>query len=455
MVYQGKIGVVFGAGRSGLAAMRALLARGASVRLTDKRPASALAVAAAEAEALDVKVFWGGHPAELLDQADFVVLSPGVPGDLPILSAARKAGIVVLSEIELAFNLAPRRWVAVTGTNGKTTTTSLIAAMFERAAFPYLCGGNIGRALADEVDRLDPRGTVVAEVSSFQLEEIHSFKPAVALITNLTPDHLDRYKTMQAYVAAKARIFENQDNKDFLILNAEDGPLLELAEGARSRKLFFSRLRPVKQGAWIEKGQIMIRVEDLALPLMPLEDLKLRGPHNQENALAASLAAAAAGLPFEAIARTLREFSPVEHRLEECGSLDGIGFINDSKATNVDSVEKALQSFKEPVHLILGGRDKAGDFTRLASLVRERVAEILLIGEAADVIERQLHGLVPTRRVSNMQEAVNKGFEAAKKGEWVLLSPGCASFDMFDNYEHRGRVFKAAVAELVHSGSRV
>ena len=455
MDFKGKKALIFGVGRSGLAAGRALSRHGAGVTLTDKRGEAELGSFAGEARTLGFQLALGGHDASLLQGCDLIVLSPGVPGDIPVLMQARAASIEILSEIELAFRLAPRRWVAVSGTNGKTTTTSLIAAIFERAGAEFLCGGNIGRALADEVERLGDKGVVVAEVSSFQLEEIHQFRPEVALLTNLTPDHLDRYRDMAAYGAAKARIFENQGPSDFLVLNAMDAGLLELAQGAKAQKLFFSRLQAQEAGAWIDGDAIKMRLPGkAAFTLMSLAKLKLRGPHNQENALAAALAAAAAGLPNEAIVATLESFAGVEHRLEFCGEVQGVRFVNDSKATNVDSVEKALQSFIEPVHLILGGRDKEGDFSRLGALVTEHVAHLYLIGEAADKVQRQLGDLRPFSRVASMAEAVELGLKNAKKGEWVLLSPGCASFDMFNNYEHRGRAFKDAVAALAKTGSR-
>jgi UDP-N-acetylmuramoylalanine--D-glutamate ligase len=452
MDFSGKKILIFGLGRSGLAASRALIARDARVTLTDKREGAALGAALSDAQRLPISLALGGHDLGLLEGVEAVVLSPGVPGNLEILRQARQRGIVILSEIELAYQLAAasHRWVAVTGTNGKTTTTSLLAAMFEKSGQPYLCGGNIGKALADEVGALDEAGVVVAEVSSFQLEEIHAFKPEVAVITNLTPDHLDRYSGLAAYAAAKARVFENQGSQDWLVLNALDLGLLELAKNAKSRRLLFDRTREVESGAWIEAGQIWLRLERGSAPLalLPLERLLLRGPHNQENALAAAAAAFAMGLTPQTIVAALENFAGVEHRLEACGELNGVRFVNDSKATNVDSVEKALQSFNEPVHLILGGRDKEGDFTRLADLIQGHVARLYLLGEAADKIFSQVGSLKPVSRVDSMEEAVALAFRQAKPGEWVLLSPGCASFDMFNHYEHRGQVFKEAVRQL-------
>jgi UDP-N-acetylmuramoylalanine--D-glutamate ligase len=456
MDFQGRRVLIFGLGRSGLAAARALAGHGAQVTLTDKRQAQDLGSYAMEAKAAGFGLALGGHEASLVEDCDLVVLSPGVPSAIPPLQRARQRGLEVWSEIELAYRLARRRWLAVTGTNGKTTCTSLVAAMLERAGGPYLCGGNIGRGLADEVERLDPSGIVLAEVSSFQLEEIHAFRPEVALITNLTPDHLDRYKDMDAYAAAKARIFENQEAGDFLVLNAMDEAVLRLGQASRSRRLHFSRLQAQDRGAWLEDGVIRMRLEQGgALDLMPLSGLRLRGPHNHENALASALMAAAAGLPLQSIVTTLEEFQGVEHRLEYCGEVRGVRFVNDSKATNVDSVEKALQSFQEPVHLILGGRDKEGDFSRLSELVRAHVARLYLIGEAAPKVERQLGQVRPFSHAPSLEDAMRQALDHARKGEWVLLSPGCASFDMFKNYEHRGKVFKEAVARMAASESEL
>jgi UDP-N-acetylmuramoylalanine--D-glutamate ligase len=454
--FKGKKVVIFGVGRSGLAAARALSRHGASVVLSDKREAKELGAYATEASTAGFGLALGGHAETLLETCSLIVLSPGVPGTLGILSQARSRGIEIWSEIELAYRLAQRRWTAITGTNGKTTTTALIAAIYERAGKSFLCGGNIGRALADEVERLDEGGTVVAEVSSFQLEEIHRFKPEVALITNLTPDHLDRYPDMQAYTAAKARIFENQSSEDFLVLNAMDANVMQMAKLAKSTPLYFSREAAQTQGAWIEAGEIKLRLKGASVQsLMPLSKVRLRGPHNHENVMAAALATAAAGLDLAAIAVSLESFAGVEHRLELCGEISGVRFVNDSKATNVDSVEKALQSFNEPVHLILGGRDKEGDFNKLSDLIRDHVKHLYLLGEATEKIEKQVGAWKPLSRVTSLEEAVTLGFQNAKKGDWVLLSPGCASFDMFNNYEHRGRVFKEAVAALSKTGSRL
>jgi UDP-N-acetylmuramoylalanine--D-glutamate ligase len=447
--------VVLGAARSGLAACAALVRHGAKVALSDRKPLAELAAAAAEAARLNVVLVPGGHPEALLDDCSLIIISPGVSNRIPFVKAARARGIDVWSEIELAWRLKQRRWLAVTGTNGKTTTTSLLHAMFRAAAFPSLLGGNIGEALADRVEDAPDEAAVVAEVSSFQLEDTHEFKPFVGVFTNLTPDHLDRYPNFAAYGEAKARLFRAMDRRDHLVSNAQDPAVEALCAPARAVRWRFARGEEVACGAWEKDGVLWLREPgNAAHVLLPLPELRLRGPHNLENALAAACAAAAFGLPVNALQAALRDFGGVEHRLEACGEVRGIRFVNDSKATNVDSVLKALQSFNEPVHLILGGRDKEGDFSLLAPLVQRSVAGIYSIGEAADKVARQLGAWAPIRSCGTLERAVEAAYAAAKPGEWVLLSPGCASFDQFENYEHRGRVFKACVAGLVKKETR-
>ena len=449
MDLKGRKTVVLGAARSGWAAAAALRRQGALVWLSDAKAAEKLPDAAARAGSLGVHLALGGHPDSLLKDCALLVLSPGVPNHIAFIQAARKQDIPVWSEIELAYRLKARRWVAVTGTNGKTTTTSLIYAMFGADGAPALLGGNIGEALAERTLDASDETAVVAEVSSFQLEDIHQFCPSVAVFTNLTPDHLDRYSGMDAYAAAKARIFENMDSRGHLVSNAMDLGLQKVCRSARATQWRFSRIEAQTVGAWEKEGTLWLREPGgEAQALMPLAALKLRGPHNLENALAAACACAAFGLPLKAIADALSQFEGVEHRLEPVGEVQGVRFVNDSKATNVDSVEKALQSFAEPVHLILGGRDKEGDFTALADLVKAHVARIYTIGEAADKISRQLQGQAPIEASGDLATAVRSAAALAKPGEWVLLSPGCASFDQFENYEDRGRSFKALVQAL-------
>ncbi len=443
-----KSALILGLGRSGLSAARALLRRGTTVCFSDIKSEAELGDYVSQARDLGVEIALGSPANHLLQGRDLVLLSPGVPGSLDIVQAARQQGIRVMGEIELAFEMAPRKWAAVTGTNGKTTTTAWLAAMFEAAGADFLLGGNIGQGLADRIDDSTEAAWVVAELSSFQLEETIDFSPRVAVITNLTPDHLDRYSDMAAYAAAKARIFAQQSPTDDLILNGMDTATLALALPARSRKLLFHREAEVEQGAWVRSGRICYRLQPgPSTELLLVSELSLPGPHNLENAMAAALAALAAGLDPIAVAGALREFKGVEHRLEPCGEVSGVRFINDSKATNVDSVDKALKSFQAPLHMIMGGRDKAGDFGALAPLMKG-VKRLILIGEAADKIESQLASHVRCQRAASMQEAVRMGLDGAEAGDIVLLSPACASFDMFKNYEHRGQVFKEAVQSL-------
>jgi UDP-N-acetylmuramoylalanine--D-glutamate ligase len=449
MDLKGRSVVVLGAARSGLAAAAALCRHGAKVVISDRKPIAELAEAAAEAARMGADMAPGGHPMALLEACDLLLLSPGVPGNNAFVKAARAKGIRIWSEIELAYRLSPRRWLAVTGTNGKTTTTSLLHAMFKSAGFPALLGGNIGAALADRVEDAPPEAPVVAELSSFQLEEVGEFKPFVAVWTNLTPDHLDRYPDLEAYAAAKARIHQSMDSREHLVSNAQDPIVERHCQSSRAVRWRFARGEEVACGAWEQGGTLWLREPGSApLSLMPLAELKLRGPHNLENALAAVCAAAAFGLPVSAITAALRSFEGVEHRLEPAGSVNGVRFVNDSKATNVDSVMKALESFEEPVHLILGGRDKAGDFAALKPLLKARVKAVYSIGEAAATIARQLDGCVPLHDCKDLENAMRQAYGAAKPGEWVLLSPGCASFDQFNDYEHRGRVFKDLVPAL-------
>lgn len=445
----GKNILVFGLGRSGLAAARALRRQGCRVTVTDSKAESALGEMPAELKGLGIPLAAGGHPLSLLEGVDLLLLSPGVPHSLPILEEAARRNLPRWGELELAWKLSKCRWVAITGTNGKTTTTTLTGELFKRAGEPHLVGGNIGLALADRAGELPVEATVVAEVSSFQLDDIESFRPDAAAILNITPDHLDRYAGMEAYAESKARIFRNQTAEDTLVLNAADPRLKNFATRCKSQVLWFSGQGAVESGAFVREGRVILRLPGRPeKEVMGAHEIGIRGPHNLENALAALCLGAASGLPVQTMAGALRDFKGVEHRLERCGVVRGVEFVNDSKGTNVDSVQKALQSFERPIHLILGGRDKAGDFTALAGLIETRVAALYFIGEASEKIASQVGHLKPSCRVTDLADAVRRCFKAASAGQVVLLSPGCASFDMFQNYEHRGRTFKAEVAQL-------
>jgi UDP-N-acetylmuramoylalanine--D-glutamate ligase len=447
---KGKQVVIFGLARSGLAAARALTNLGALVTITELNRADEFKpVLLDEVRGLGARLVCGGHPDSLLEGTSALVLSPGVPDTLAVIAKARQLGLPVWSEMELAFRLSRSPWVAITGTNGKTTTTTLVAELFKAAGRPFLLGGNIGEALCDKVTTVNMGTTVVAEVSSFQLDDVETFRPRVAVVTNITPDHLNRYQGMAEYIASKARIFKNQRAGDTLVLNAMDPVVATYARECQAQVLWFTRQDEPQDGAWVRQGRVKLKLPGAGeQDVMAESEIGIRGPHNLENALAALLAGAASGLPLEAMARALREFKGVEHRLEPCGEIKGVRFINDSKGTNVDSVDKALQSFDGPIHLILGGRDKAGDFTALSTLISKNVAALYLIGEAADKIDSQVGKLKPSRRVKDLREAVTVALRAARPGDYVVLSPGCASFDMFENYEQRGRIFKEEVAKL-------
>ena len=403
-----------------------------------------------EAEALGVPYEFGGHSDRVLE-ADTIVLSPGVPSDAPIVRRALETGRRVVSELEVASWFCPGPVIGITGTNGKTTTTALTGRMFGDARVPSVVAGNIGTAFSQVVSTMTDGSTAILEVSSFQLDHVDSFRPRVAVLLNITPDHLDRYgHSMERYVASKRRIFERQGEGDTLIYNYDD-PLTH-AEAGRIPKgvhsLPFSGRERLAEGACIDGGQMIAVVGGRRSEIIAPEAISIRGAHNLANAMAATLAARAMGIPASSIRATLRNFKGVEHRLEFVREMNGVWFVNDSKATNVDSVWYALQSFERPVVLLLGGRDKGNDYARLDELVRNRVRHIVAIGESAGKVVAAFRGRVPVSPATSMEEAVRMAAEAAHAGDVVLLSPACASFDWFQNYEHRGRVFKDLVMHL-------
>jgi UDP-N-acetylmuramoylalanine--D-glutamate ligase len=445
--FAGKTVVVVGLARSGVAAVRLLRAYGCDVRATDARARSALGASADECDSTGATLALGGHPAEILDGADLVVVSPGVPLTIPFLAEAERRGLPITSEIELAAAICPAPIVAVTGTNGKTTTTELIGHLFRTAGRHTIVAGNVGRAFSGEVERARPDSIVVLEVSSFQLETSERFHPRVAVLLNLTPDHLDRHGSFEAYGHAKARIFARQTHADYAVLNAGDPAVVALASRVRAVTLAFSVREPDGDGAFVRGENIWYRFEGTECAITRLSELQIRGPHNVENALAAVASTLPFGVEREMLARGLASFRPLPHRLEPVGEIRGVQFVNDSKATNVDALEKALRSFDRPVVLIAGGRDKAGDFARLSPLASEKVGTVLLLGEAAPKI-RTAWPEVPSIDVASLEEAVRTGFAMADAEQTILLAPGCASFDMFRDYEDRGDQFRAAVTRL-------
>jgi UDP-N-acetylmuramoylalanine--D-glutamate ligase len=459
MEVAGRKVLVIGAARSGIASARFLAQRGAVVALNDRKPLAEWSEAAQALKSEGVGQVAGDPPSWLLDQIDLVVVSPGVPTKAIPIRYADRRGAEVIGEIELASRFLRGRVVAITGTNGKTTTTSLIGEMLKDAGLTVQVGGNIGTPLISMADTSRDDGWTVVELSSFQLETIVNFHPTIATVLNVTPNHMDRYDSLRDYAAAKHRIFLNQTKGDVALLNADDEIVSSWASGLKAHVVQFSVSRELEEGLFLRGSELVSRTKNAERVLMTREDMKLRGAHNVENVLAALGAGLACGAPPESLRETVRNFRPVEHRLEEVTAINGVRFFNDSKATSVDATMKALEAFAGEtgkVVLILGGRGKQAPYSPLSPLVSERVRKMILIGEDAPAIERDLGPAAPFERASDMGDAVKRGFAAAKPGDVVLLAPACASFDMFESFEHRGRVFKDEVSSLKFqvSGSR-
>jgi UDP-N-acetylmuramoylalanine--D-glutamate ligase len=442
---------VLGAARSGRAVAGLLRRRGATVLVSDRAARDQMAEAARELEAAGIEAEFGGHSQRLL-RSDALVISPGVPSDAPIVQEALARGVEVISELEVAswFHRGPM--LAITGTNGKTTTTTLAGRIFTDARLPSAVAGNIGVAFSQVVESIPPGGTAILEVSSFQLDHVREFRPAVSVLLNITPDHLDRYgNSFERYAAAKARVFAQQRSGDTLVYNRDDEVTARLvAERADPaiRRMSFGLEEHPGEGAWVKDGMVRLAIAGRTSDLLPAAEISIPGRHNLYNAMSAVLAGRVSGVGEASMRATLRNFRGVEHRLEVVRERNGVTFVNDSKATNVDSVWYALQSYSAPIVLMLGGRDKGNDYRRLEELVRRTVREIVAIGESADKVAEAFTGVVPVRIARTMAEAVQLGAGVAQPGDIVLLSPACASFDWFDNYEHRGRVFAQLVREL-------
>ena len=454
MDYKGKTILVAGAGLSGTASARFLLNRGARVILSDAKQREALEPAVSgliESVAHspgELTLELGGNRAESFADADFVVVSPGMPLSLPFFEISRKAGVPVIAEIEFAYRHLKGKIIGITGSNGKTTTTTLTTELLSGAGLKARAAGNIGTPLIGFAKESTPEDIYVVELSSFQLEAIAAFRPFAAALLNLTPDHMDRYDGFDDYAASKARIFMNQTADDFAVLNADDSRTASLAVSLGGRALFFSRTKEVSAGVFVQDGRVIFRGREGGRELFPVDAVRVRGAHNLENVLASSLLSICAGAPPESLEANIRKFRGVEHRLEYVASIGGVDYFNDSKATNVDAVIKALEAFSGGIHLIAGGRDKDGDFDALRQLVGERVKQAILIGEAAGKMSRALSGTAEINKAGSIEEAVALAQTAAKPGDVVLLAPACASFDMFINFEHRGRAFKETVHEL-------
>jgi UDP-N-acetylmuramoylalanine--D-glutamate ligase len=448
----GKRVLVVGLARTGVAAALFSAAYGANVTATDVKHEVELGDAVAKLRAAGVTLELGAQAPVTFGGLDLIIASPGVPAKLPLLELARAHGVPVWSEIELAWRYLRGKLVAITGSNGKTTTTSLVAHILETAKIPTLVGGNIGTPLLARVEASMDTTVTVAEISSFQLETIEAFRPEIGVLLNLTPDHLDRHETFEEYAAAKMRMFENQLERDAAILNADD-PEVTRRMPSRPHIYWFSRQKRLAQGAFLLDGQIIFRMEGSEVALLRREDIPLKGEHNVENALAACAAAYLAGADPASIAAGVKTFKGVEHRLEFVAKIGGVEFYNDSKATNVDATLKAVESFPGPLIVIVGGKDKGSGYTELLDPLRQRARLVLLIGAAAEKIASQLGNAVPVEHAGTLERAVEIANERSKPGDVVLLAPACASFDQFENYEHRGRVFKELVAKLEQSSA--
>ena len=453
MEIRGKKVLVVGLARSGLAAVHWLSDHGAVVTVTDMRAPSAFSKEIPELLHRKVGLELGLHQESTFLRQDLIVVSPGVPADLPVLDQARQQGVPVVPEIEVAGWFLEGRLAGITGTNGKTTTTALLGKMLEASGFATFVGGNIGVPLLSAVDRDPPASMVVSELSSFQLETIDSFRPHVAVLLNLSPNHLDRHPNFEAYVAAKARIFANQTQEDYAILNADDENVMKLVPSIRSRKIFFSRRKELRSGVLLSQGSVLYRVQNLEVALMKAADVRLRGEFNLENVLAAAASACVLGAEFGSIRRAVREFGGVEHRLEFVREVRGVDFYNDSKATSVDAAAKALSTFESGVHLILGGKDKGAPYAPLRALLKDRVREVLVIGAAQKRIVSDLSGAADLVEAGDLETALKTAAERAEPGDVVLLAPACSSFDQFEDFEHRGRVFKALVEKLAEESA--
>lgn len=432
---RGKRVLVVGMGKSGHAAVDLLLEKGAAPVATDTRPAAELG---------DLRVPFVEQGEAALDGMDLVVLSPGVAVDAPLVEEARRRGIGITGEVELAGHFLEGPVIGITGSNGKTTTTAMIGHILRENQIPCQVGGNIGTAPAAMIHSSRAEQWNVLELSSFQLETVEEFRAKIGVILNITPDHLDRHHTFEAYTAAKRRLFETQDEDGFAVLNYDDPVTRDFAAHTKAQVVWF-RFSRLERGMWLEGDEI---VWDGA-PVMKAAEIPLPGRHNVENVLAASAAARLAGASLPGIRRAVMSFAGVEHRLEFVRELRGVRYYNDSKATNVDATQKAIDAFPGGLWIILGGKDKGSDYRVLAEGLRAKAKAVLLIGAAAAKIAGQLEGVVPLERCGTLEVAVKRGFEQAREGEIVLLAPACASFDQFQSYEHRGRMFKTFVNALV------
>lgn len=452
MEVAGKKILVVGAARSGIASASFLNEKGAIVALNDRKPIENWSPEALALKDKGVGLMPGETPGWLLDQIDLLVVSPGVPVKSIPIRYAERAGAEVIGEIELASRYLKGKVVAITGSNGKTTTTTLIGDLLRNAGLKVQVGGNIGKPLISLVESSSEDGWTVVELSSFQLETITSFHPEVGVVLNVTPNHMDRYESFMDYAAAKHRIFMNQTAADVAVLNADDPVVSSWAGGLRAQIEWFSVTNELERGLFLRGGKLNWRSEAGERAIIGRDEMRLRGLHNVENVLAACGAALACGAAPDSLGATVQNFQPVEHRLEFVAEINNVKFYNDSKATSVDATLKALEAFRDDkgkVVLILGGRGKQAPYAPLAEVIQEKVRKLILIGEDAPIIEVELGDLAPFEKASDMRDAVRRAFNSAEQGDTVLLAPACASFDMFESFEHRGSVFKDEVSRLL------
>ncbi len=450
---KGRQVTVLGMARSGVAAAKLLQLHGAHVFVSEVKPIDAVLTQAQLLGAEGIKYETGGHTARALAGVDYVVLSPGIPPATPFVRQIQENNIPIFSEIEVTSWLCPATIVAITGSNGKSTTTAWVAHILSESGRKAAATGNIGSPFAADVGRLSKDDYAVVEVSSFQLEFTDRFQPRVASILNITPDHLDRYGEFSTYAEAKYRVADSQEESDFLVLNADDRNTANPKIWGNPRRVFFSTKTEVEQGVFVTRDELRYVLGSKQGKICKANEIGIPGPHNLANAAAAAAMCLCVGLKPQEIAAGLKSFKGIEHRLEFAGEHKGVRFVNDSKATNVDSVNYALQSIPNPIALIMGGRDKGGDFSSLAGLVAEKVKLLVLIGEAQDLIDSALGNQTRTVRAKDIVEAIRVCYESSEPGGTVLLSPGCASFDQFTDFEDRGRKFKQAVKELMNGNS--
>ncbi|MGM0452145.1 MAG: UDP-N-acetylmuramoyl-L-alanine--D-glutamate ligase [Thermodesulfobacteriota bacterium] len=452
MEFANKHIVVVGLGKTGEALCRFLVNRGAAVTATDRNPADALGDATGRLAQLPVRLELGGHNEKTFTAADMVVVSPGVAHTIAPIAAAKAAGVAVIGEIELAWHFISAPIVAVTGTNGKSTVTALIGEMLSASGVDVFVGGNIGTPLIAYADGNHAADAVVAEISSFQLDTIVDFRPRVGVLLNITADHLDRYADFDAYARSKARLFENQQPGDTAVLNGADAAVVRVSADAVGRKCFFYPEAGCECGAFIDDTGVTLRMPETGEIRIRDADIPLVGRHNRENAAAAALAALAAGGDTAGLFDGLRGFVPDFHRMQYVATIDGVAFYDDSKATNVDAAARAIEAVDGPVVLIAGGRDKGGGYSGLRPVVQQAVKTIVVLGEAAQNIADALGDLADTRHAATMTEAVYLAASAATAGDTVLLSPACASFDMYDSYARRGEDFQQTLRSMAETG---